>query len=197
MCDDYCVSILGKNKINILKGRTLILKGHSNKTDGLWDIPISRPVSNRAMAIITRDKTKTELIQYLHRCCFSPTLRTFLKEIKNGKFLRCPGLNNQHLLKHLPPSIATALGHMYKERKKLQSTKHVKSEVVVEEDRDFNADTETVKIHELCPTIIPLNVDRKGLSDITGVFPHKSSRRNLYVMVMYNYGSNTILYEPI
>ena len=30
---------------------------------------------------------------------------------KNGKFLTWTGINNQQLLKHLPPIIATILGH--------------------------------------------------------------------------------------
>ena len=50
--------------------------------------------------------------------------------------------------------------------------------------------------HELCATITPFNLKRKGFSDITGAFPHKSSRGNLYVMVMYDYDSNSILVEP-
>ena len=37
----------------------------------------------------------------------------------------------------------------------------------------------------------------KGFIDIIGAFPHKSSRINLYVMVMYEYDSNAILSEPI
>ena len=69
------------------------------------------------MEIITREKTKTEPIQYLHGCCFSPTPRTFLKAIKNGNFITWPVLNNQQLVEYLPPSITTALGHMEKERK--------------------------------------------------------------------------------
>ena len=87
MCDYDCVAILEKNEINILKDKTLILKGRRNKTDGLWDIPVSRPVRYRYMEITTRYKTKTELIQYLHGRCFSLTPRTFLKAIKNGNFL--------------------------------------------------------------------------------------------------------------
>ena len=197
LCDDDCVSILDNNEINILKGRTLILKGQRNKTDELWDITISRPVRHRAMEITTKDKTKTELFQYLHGCYFRSTPRNLTKEIKNGNFLTCPGLNNQQLLKHLPPSIATALEHMDQERKNLQSTKHVKPEVEVEEDRNFYPDTESVKIHEICATIIPFNLKRKGFSDITGAFPHKSSRGNVYVMVMYDHYSNAILAEPI
>ena len=89
------------------------------------------------MAIITRNKTKTELIQYLHGCCFRPTPRIFLKAINNGKFLTCPGLKSQQLLKYLPPRIAKSLGHIYQERRNLQYTKHVKSEGIVEKDSDF------------------------------------------------------------
>ena len=59
MYDDECVAILENNEINIRKGKTLILKIHRNKIDGLWDITTSRPVRHCAMAIITRDKTKT------------------------------------------------------------------------------------------------------------------------------------------
>ena len=117
MCDDDCVAILDKKDINIIKGKTLILKGHRNKIDVLWDIPISIPVRHLAMAIIAKDKTNIELIQYLHGLCFSPTPRNFLKAINNGNFLTWPGLNNQQLLKHLSPSIATDPGYMYQEIK--------------------------------------------------------------------------------
>ena len=117
MCHDDCVTILDNNKINILKYKTLILKVYRNKNDGLWGIPISIPVRHHAMSIITKERTKTELIQYLHGCSFSPTPRTFLKAINNGNLITRPGLNNQQLLKHLPPIIARPQGHMDQERK--------------------------------------------------------------------------------
>ena len=80
------------------------------------------------MEITTRYKTKTELIQYLHACCFSLTERTFLKATKNENFLTWPGLNNQKLLKHMPPSFVPSQRHMYQDRQKKLSTKHLKSE---------------------------------------------------------------------
>ena len=86
---------------------------------------------------------------------------------------------------------------MDQERKNLQYTNNVKSEVEVEEYRKFYPDTESVKTHDLCSTIIPFNINIKCFSGITGAFPHKSSRINLYVMVMYDYDSNAILAEPI
>ena len=51
--------------------------------------------------------------------------------------------------------------------------------------------------HELCAIIIPFNIKRKGFSNLTGAFPHKSSKEILYVMVIYDYDSNIILVEPI
>ena len=86
---------------------------------------------------------------------------------------------------------------MDQERKKLKSTKHIKPELEVEEDSDFHLDSESVKTHELCATTTPFNIRRKGFSDITEASPHNSSRGFFFVMVMYDYDSNTILDEPI
>ena len=80
--DDNCIVILDKNEINILKNKKLILKGNSNKIDGLQDIPISRPLKHSSHKVITRDNTKSELIQYLHYFCFSTTPRSSLKSIE-------------------------------------------------------------------------------------------------------------------
>ena len=63
LCGYDCITILDKNEINILKNKTPILKGHKNKTDGLWCIPIQRTLRHHAHAIIKRDKMKKELIQ--------------------------------------------------------------------------------------------------------------------------------------
>ena len=56
---------------------------------------------------------------------------------------------------------------------------------------------ESVKKHNYCSTIIPFNNNQKGFSYIIGHFHHKYSRGNLYVMVVYYFGSNTILAKPI
>ena len=54
-----------------------------------------------------------------------------------------------------------------------------------------------MKTHELCETFTPFNIKGKGFRNLTGNFPHKSSRGNLYVMIMYDNDSNEILAEPI
>ena len=99
------------------------MQGHSNPDYGLWDIQIKKTFQHKALAIITKYKTKTELIQYPHGCCFSPTPRTFLRAIKNVNFLTWTGLNITNLILFLSASIATALGNLDQERANLQSTK--------------------------------------------------------------------------
>ena len=123
LCDDDCVAILDKHKIQDIKESKVVMQGHRNPDNGLWYIPIQKPFQHKALAIITRDKTKTELIQYLHGCCFGPTPRTFLHAIKNGNFLTWPGLNIPNITRFLPDPIAKALGHLDQERSNLQSTK--------------------------------------------------------------------------
>ena len=92
----------------------------------------------------------------------------------NGDFLTCTGLNNQQLLKHLPPSIATALGHLEQERNNLQSKKQVRYELEIEEDKDIYPDIESVNTHGLFATVILFNIKRKAFSNLTGSFPQKS-----------------------
>ena len=50
---------------------------------------------------------------------------------------------------------------------------------------------------ELCKTITLFNIKKKGFSDLTGAFPHKSRRGDLHFMFMYDYDRNAILDEPI
>ena len=37
----------------------------------------------------------------------------------------------------------------------------------------------------------------KAYCDLTGRFPHKSTRGNQYLIVFYDYDSNAILFEPL
>ena len=63
LCDYECVAILDQYKIQVIKESKVVMQGHRNPDDGLWDIPIKKPFQHKALVIITRYKTKTELIQ--------------------------------------------------------------------------------------------------------------------------------------
>jgi hypothetical protein len=209
LCDNNCVAILDKKQINIYKQNTCVLLGTWNLNDGLWDIPVptaptaqpqSAPpttqkwVSQSVNAIIRRDKTKTELAQFLHGCCGSPAITTWARAIKNGNFLTWPGIDDILLTKHLPPSIATAKGHLDQERKNLRSTKQ---QTDTNMDDFFPVNSNNIKTYDACVAIIPFATRNTAYQDLTGRFPHTSSRGNQYILVVYDYDSNAILHNPL
>lgn len=120
----------------------LILTGHRNPSDGLWDVNLSSlqqtppatappaPAPNAINIIMRFDKTKAELAMYYHTCLGSPVVSTFLNAIKNGFLTTWPGLTVELIKHHLPPSIATAKGHLRQEPQKLRSTKQPASPVI-------------------------------------------------------------------
>ena len=69
-----------------------------NYQDGLWDVPFF-PDINKINYIISKDKSKTELAQYLHGCAFSPSLSTLQAAVKKGNFISWPGLEDLNFKK--------------------------------------------------------------------------------------------------
>ena len=70
LCDDDCIAILDKQKLEVFKNDACILTGPRNTTDGLWDIPIpiEDPTTHQepqpwqqVNAIIRKDQTKQSL----------------------------------------------------------------------------------------------------------------------------------------
>ena len=53
------------------------------------------------------------------------------------------------------------------------------------------------KTYENAAMVYPMKPKLLTYSDQTGWFPHRSSRGNEYVMVMYDYNSNAILCTPL
>ena len=138
-----------------------------------------------------KNSTKTELAQYLHGCCFSPTKSTFINAIKNGNFSTWPGLT-ENLISKMPPSPNTAKGHLNQEMANLQSTK-------IKEDKDFFPDPESpnMKTNLFMASLEKFSATNKAYTDLTGRFPVQSSRGNNYILICYSYDGNTILAEPL
>ena len=161
LCDNDCTIELSKTKLNVLKNNNIIMQGKRNLQDGLWDIPLP-PVTcelqqHHANILICRDKSKSELAQYLHAACNSPSISTFIRAIKNNIFLSWPGLTADLITKHLPKSLATAKGHLQYERKNLQSTKEL-----TDEENDFfpSSESPNLKTHKCYATVhtcVPTN----------------------------------------
>ena len=73
--------------------------------------------------IIHNDKTKLELVQYLHAAMFSPGITTLQQAIANGNLLSYP-VENLNFHKLLKTTLATEKGHLDQEHKYLHTTKY-------------------------------------------------------------------------
>ena len=127
LCDDNCVALFIKQNLFVFKNNDLLLQGIRNKFDGLWDVmfPIlsgtthineHKTKTESINYIIQADKSKTDLAQYLHACCFSPCVSTFQKAIRNGNFVSWPGIESINFQKIIKTTAATEKGHLEQER---------------------------------------------------------------------------------
>ena len=178
------------------------MQGTRNHNDGLWDVHFpskhitkhytQRAIKSKSLSlIIHRDKTKQELAAYLHACAFSPPKSTFLNAIANNNFITWPGLSTS-LIRCMVLPTATAKGHLDQERKNLQSTKVVAPPAIPLMDPDQN-----LKTRKLICALEPFLPKEKAFSDLTGRFPHRSSRGTEYLLVVYHHDSNAILVQLV
>ena len=132
-------------------------------------------------------KSKADLSTFLHLACLIPCISTMITAIKNNFLSIWPGLTKELVLKFLPKSEATAKGHIRQSFKGKQST-------WPREPSGTPIQNPTCT-HSVFLQATDLAV--KIYTDQTGQFPVTSSRGFKYIMVAYNYDSNTIHAEPM
>ena len=138
---------------------------------------------------VYEQKSIQDTIMYLHACCFSPVQDTWVKAIANGHFATWPALTVDNVRKYLPKSDAMVKGHMNQIRQNIRSTQPkvatpTPDTDMVQEDRCryvFSAIMETGQIY----------------TDLTGRFPTTSQSGNKYILVLYDYDSNSVLTAPM
>jgi hypothetical protein len=177
-----------------------------NYTD--WDVPLtssslqSAPVPPSkpeppspvpAAYVVLRYKPDSKLAAYLHAAAGCPTKSSFIQAIQNGNFTSWPGLTADLISKHLLPTIATAKGHIRQEPKNLRSTKlQTPSPLPV----PIKVEPEDTVLQESRTQECYLSVETKTTgttySDLCGRYPIKSSRGNQYIVVCYDYDTNSI-----
>jgi hypothetical protein len=199
LCNQGCIAIFEKEHFYIMKNGKLILKGRRNFKDGLWDVPFEKHKIDTINYIINKDQSKTELAKYLHACAFSPVISTLQDCITKGNFITWPGIDNINFKKILKTTEATLQGHLDQERKGLSSTKETDTNQDNENSakKDAFPPQEKIKSSSCYYMIYNISTTRKTYTDLTGRFPHQSSRGNNYIFVAYNYDGNAILVEPI
>lgn len=146
--------------------------------------------------IIYKKQTKRKLVQYLHATCFSPVSSTWIKAIENGNFISWPGLTANLVRKHLPPSIATARGHIRQEYQGLQSTKPLTIAPNAVAATLTSKHETPAKTNEIINFIIDTS-DSVAYWDLCGRFPYRSAEGNQYIMITYHVDANAILIQPL
>ena len=118
----------------------------------------------------------------------------WIQAIQSGNFATWPGLTAEAVRKHLPKSTATVKGHLNQQRRNVRSTQlqvstpNLKSDPII--DPDLN-----VKTHQMFAATI--KITGQISTDLTGRFPVTSSRGNKYLLVLYDYDSNSILTDAM
>ena len=199
LCNDDCTAIFTKHNFYVVKNNSVLLEGTRNWSDGLWDIPLPnhRPKkqaedasinSNSINYIVQKDQPKYKLAAYLHACLFSPSLSTLQKSITNKNLLTFPNIDRINFKQALGPTKSEAKGHLDQEASGLQSTKQTDDAFPTKEEPSYQA---------MLSMVESANLNQKSYLDLTGKFPHTSSRGYKYVLIVYDHDSNAILAQAL
>jgi hypothetical protein len=136
------------------------------------------------------NNNQKDLINYLHAACFSPVKSTWVTAIKNGNFSSWPGLIEHAVEKHLSKTAATTKGHLNQQRQNARTTK-INTTKAINQETDIDHGIKTQFVYAA-------TIDAGQIyTDQTGICPVVSRKGNKYIMILYDYGSNAILAQPI
>jgi len=203
ICNAGGSAIFTNDKVYIFFNNNLIIKGIRDRTTRLWlvlleavkynepllhhsTISKTTPITNAASKVLQTINTKEELIRFLYTTYFYPVYSTWIKAIKNRNYVIFPGLTAELVSKYLPIEMPTILGYLHKQKQCIRSTTIWAANVSL---------TPEPPIKELYTKIIPLA--NMVYIDQTGKFSIRSKSGNYYIIILYNYDTNTILGEVI
>jgi hypothetical protein len=155
----------------------------------MWHVPLENSIllqgaPEHYVQNVYEQKSIQDTITYLHACCFSPVQDTWLKAIQNGLFSTWQFVTVENVRKYLPKSDAAAKGHMNQIRQNIRSTQPAPESDIVQEDKCnfiYEAIMETNQIYKY----------------LTGIFPTTSLSGNKYILILYEYDSNSVLSAPM
>jgi hypothetical protein len=194
MCDSGCSVTFTASNVTVTNGESTILTGQWDKDSSLWRVPLDpAPPLNvgkeHSAHNVYEQKSIQDTITYLHACCFSPITDTWIKSIQNGHFATWPSVTVANVRKYLFKSDATAKGQMNQIRQNIRSTQPV-VEITAPETDMIQED----KCHYMYATTLKTN---QIYSNLTGIFPTTSLSGNKYILILYDYDSNSVLSAPM
>ena len=211
MCDSGFAAVFTKNNVQVVHEKDVTIKGpayltgtRNQQSNHLWVTDISGNHKTSAEMFnknkiprvnnVFKMRTIPDIITYHHQSLWNPTVKAWTRAIDKGYFSTFPGLTSQAVRKHLRPSIATAKGHMTKERQNIRSTKE-RHQIMTEEPNNKKGEARTN-----IATFKTVDFEKEtGIiaTDQTGRFPIRASSGNQYLMVVHVRDPNVILAIPI
>ena len=128
ICDNVCTVKFTKRTVQVHKDGKIVLTGYIELATKLWRFPqdeTSPPsvprVTQRINATLP-EEIMHDTLNFLHRSMVSPTKTTLLNVIIKNNLSTWPFFTEINIVKFLPNSIPTTMGHQYLTRNNSQST---------------------------------------------------------------------------
>jgi hypothetical protein len=172
------------------------LSGAWDLDTGLWRINLRKHNQQLQQSVennVYELRNTGALVHYLHKALFSTTTSALLQAVKNGHLVTWPGLTEAAIHKHLKLTPATAMRHMNQRCHNIRFTSKTQITTAIEDvpTNDTNLGTKTHLVYAVL-------VNQGQLyTNLTGKFPVRSSKGNLYVMVCYVYDCNYVKVVPM
>ena len=216
LCDAGCQVTFDATTVKVYHHDRLLLAGDRAHATGLWHLslvpaqvppeaayrsthsmPLSIPVPCSCAA--AQSATPDELVAFAHASLFSPALSTLHTALQRGYLPHFLGLTPKTLSKYPPQSVAMIKGHLDQSRKNQRSTKPKPATSTTDELSPFDfpaSDATNERTHHCFAAVVEPNTGQIH-TDQTGKFIVASSTGNNYILVLYDYDSNSILVEPM
>ena len=133
-----------KEKCDVYYKEKIILTGYKDPSTDLWTLPIdgttSTSTAGKPQGVIKNPpppldhtinfahsiRIKMNAVKFAHQSLCNPPISTLRKAVRAGYLDGCPNMSEALITKYLPPSTATAKGHMKRPPKGIRSTaKHI------------------------------------------------------------------------
>jgi hypothetical protein len=198
LCDAGYTVTFDAQRMHVLDNDICVLTGTRYAPTGMWHIDAStssdllRQKPQAQANKLGGTTIKDAVVAYAHATLFSPSLSTLEHALSNNFLTNFPGLDLDTFRRHAPTSIPMDKGHLDQVRQNVRSTKPKRHKP--EPDTDTNPNPITTTTHECFTAIFEPN--GQVYSDQTGRFVIPSSSGNNYIMVLYDYDSNSIFAQP-
>ena len=201
LCNNGCTTTFDMNGVKVIdKENKVLLKGKQKNNLYLVDMKNDdimteiKPDTSLANHVY-ENKSNIDLVMHYHQACWSPAKATWIAAIKKNYFATWPGLTAELVQKYLPKSEHTVKGHLKQDFKNKNSTKQDEVQKSMDNITQFTSQDNKTRTHDVFLTVTDLQ--GKICTDQTGRFPVTSSRGNKYIMIAYDYDSNTINAEAL